>query len=74
MWKCQIGGGAWRNIDYAYMLDVYELAVEEGVIEEMEPWGEIYYEIYCRAEDEAHAMKKARDMLAKYKAEQEGIT
>lgn len=30
--------------------------------------------VYVRAEDEAHARKKAQDMLAKYKAKQEGIT
>ena len=28
---------------------------------------------YVRAEDEAHALKKARDMIARYKAESEGI-
>lgn len=35
--------------------------------------GKCYY-VYCRAEDEARARKKAQDMIAQYKEEKEGIT
>ena len=39
------------------------------------PFGGItYYGAEVYAEDEAHARKKAQDMIAQYKAEKEGIT
>ena len=49
-----------------WLLDPYQSLLYDEKID-----GDV---VYVRAEDEAHARKKAQDMIAKYKAEQEGIT
>jgi len=46
---------------------------KEKVIETQRS-GECVYRVYLTAPDEAHALKKAQDMVAEYKAKKEGIT
>ena len=44
-----------------------------GVAETVVPWGTGYYAATCYAEDAEHARKKAKDMIAKHKAEILGL-
>ncbi len=51
--------------DSCYLFEPYKSPTEESIDGDM---------VCVRAEDEAHARKKAQDMIARYKAEKEGIT
>lgn len=71
MWECEITE---NSTVWADLTETYDPAMVEGVKEEKHSYLGTYYIVHARAEDEAHAMEKARDILEKYKAEQEGIT
>ena len=67
----------WMYAEGLFGTECYIMDISDGkerlYTKNSDYWGAyICAEVF--AEDEAHARKKAQDMIAKYKAEQEGIT